>query len=48
MEVVVWWGDAFVIGFDGETVDECVAVVPGGEGCFGVAGDGGGEGGGVE
>ena len=38
------WRDALVIGFEGETLDEFVAVVPGGEGWFGVAGGGGGEG----
>ena len=38
-------GDTFVIGLERETVDECVAVVSGGERWFGVADDGSGTGG---
>ena len=45
VEVVVWWADAFVIGLEGRTVDECGTFVPSGEGWFGLVGDGGGEGG---
>ena len=42
-----WWSDGGTppsLGFESETVDECMAVISGEERWFGVASDGGKEG----